>query len=244
MLFAPPLIRGTLIQRYKRFFADVLLDDGRTVTAHCPNPGSMLSVNVPGAEVWLSPANRPGRTLAFTWELIRAGGVLVGINTGRTNGLVIEALNECRIPELAGYMSARREVRYGRNSRIDLLLESPGRPTCLVEVKNVTLCRSMQPEISAEFPDSVTTRGAKHLVELARAVASGSRCVMLYVAQRADVESLSFASDIDSEYARLVRMAADTGVECLCYRCEVDMAGVRLNQAIPIRMPAQGPAMS
>jgi sugar fermentation stimulation protein A len=237
MRFAEPLLRGTLLRRYKRFFADVVLDDGGSVTAHCANPGSMLSVDRPGSEVWLSRARGVTRTLAYSWELIRVGDCLVGIDTGRPNRLVAEALAQNRIPELAGYTSVRREVRYGRDSRIDLLLESPGRPTCLVEVKNVTLKRGFGARGPVEFPDSPTLRGAKHVGELAEAVERGDRAVMLYVAQRPDADRLAFAFDLDPEYARAVRVAADAGVESRCYRCHVDLEEVRLAEPIPVELP-------
>jgi sugar fermentation stimulation protein A len=166
MIFPDPLVRGTLLRRYKRFLADVDLETGETVTAHCANSGSMLSVDAPGSEVWLSPARNPDRKLKYTWELIRIGETLVGINTGHPNAIVAEAVAAGEIPELNGYTSARREVKYGRNSRIDLLLEGPGRPRCFVEVKNVTLKRESGPDYPVEFPDAVTARGTKHLLEL------------------------------------------------------------------------------
>ena len=242
MQFAAPLLRGTLLRRYKRFFADVLLDDGETVTAHCPNPGSMLSVNQPGSRVWLSRADKATRTLAYTWELIRVGQALVGINTGRPNRLVADALSRDLIPELSGYSSMRREVRYGRDSRIDLLLEQPGRPTCLVEVKNVIMRRNLGSGGPIEFPDSATSRGVKHLGELTAAVRRGNRAVMLYIAQRSDAERLAFASDLDPAYGRAVLAAADAGVESYCYRCHVDVEGVRLAEMMSVDAPARAPA--
>jgi len=175
MLFPDPLIHGTLIRRYKRFLADVVLENGDTVTAHCANSGSMLSVDTPGSEVWLSPARNPDRKLRYTWELIRIGGALVGINTQHPNALVAEAVRDGAIAELVGYDSVRREVKYGRNSRIDLLLEAPDKPPCYVEVKNVTMKRGQAADDPVEFPDAVTGRGTKHLVELADMVAGGAR---------------------------------------------------------------------
>lgn len=242
MRFAGPLLRGTLLRRYKRFFADILLDNGETVTGHCPNPGSMLSVNQPGSQVWLSRTDKPTRTLAYTWELIRVGEALVGINTGRPNRLVADALARDRIPELSGYSSMRREVRYGRNCRIDLLLERPGRPTCLVEIKNVTMRRSLGNGGPIEFPDSVTARGVKQLSELADEARRGNRAVMLYVAQRSDAQRLAFASDVDPAYGRAVLAAADAGVESYCYRCHVDVEGVRLAEMMSVEAPARAPA--
>lgn len=241
--FAMPLVQGVLLRRYKRFLADVQLVDGETVVAHCPNSGSMLSVADPGSEVWLSPANAPGRTLKYTWELIRVGEALVGINTGRPNAMAAAAIGAQAIPELAGYTNIRREVRYGTNSRIDLLLQAENRPTCFVEVKNVTLRRGSG-GAPAEFPDCVTARGLKHLAELGHVVAAGDRAVMLFVVQRRDTDRLRFAEDIDPAYAIGVATAAAAGVEMLCYRWVMDTAGGRLDRALPIEMPiATGAAL-
>lgn len=231
MRFAAPLVRGTLLRRYKRFLADVALESGEVVTAHCPNSGSMLSVDVPGAEVWLSHAQDPRRKLAYTWELIRLGTTLVGINTCRPNALAAEAIAEGAIAELAGYETVRREVRLGVNARIDLLLEARGRPKCFVEVKNVTLQRQSRPGL-LEFPDCVTARGAKHLVELAAAVASGHRAAMLFLAQRGDGDLFDVADDIDPGYARALAVSAAAGVEVLCYRCAVDLDGIRVGEPL------------
>ena len=167
MVLPSGLVRATLVRRYKRFLADAALPSGEIVTAHCPNSGSMLSVDAPGSEVWLSRNDAPGRTLRYTWELVRVGDTLVGINTGRPNGLVAGAIAGGGIPELAGYQRLRREVRYGGNCRIDLLLDGDGRPPCYVEVKNVTLKRDPAADAPVEFPDSITQRGRKHLAALA-----------------------------------------------------------------------------
>lgn len=239
VLFPLPLLRGTLVRRYKRFLADVTLADGTAVTAHCANSGSMLSVAPPGAEVWLSPADRPGRKLAYTWEMVRIDGELVGINTGWPNALAAEAIAAGRIPELAGYETIRREVPYGRNSRIDLLLTAPGRPNCLVEVKNVTLKRGPM----AEFPDAVTARGARHLAVLAEAAEAGLRAVMLYVVQRQDCERMAIAADIDPAYRRALTDAMRLGVEALCYSCTLDVCGIGVDKRLPV-IGAPAPAMS
>ncbi len=236
MRFSDPLIHGTLIRRYKRFMADVMLDTGEAVIAHCPNSGSMLSVNTPGSEVWLSPASNPERKLRYTWEIIRIGDTLVGINTQRPNALVAEAVAEAVIPELAGYETVRREVKYGQNSRIDLLLEGPERPQCLVEIKNVTLKRAIGPEGAVEFPDAVTQRGAKHLVELSEAARQGSRAVMLFLVQRGDGNVFTIAADIDPKYSEALGPAIAAGVEVLCYRCDVSEDAIKVTHPVAISM--------
>ncbi len=240
MTFLEPLVRGTLLRRYKRFLADVVLDGGETVVAHCANSGSMLSVDTPGSEVWLSEARNPDRKLRYTWELIRIGDTLVGINTARPNAIVAEAVAAGTVPELAGYATVRREVRYGRSSRIDLVLETPGRPRCLVEVKNVTLKRRDGAESPVEFPDAVTARGTKHLDELADRVRDGDRAVMLFLAQRDDADRFAIAGDIDRSYAEAFARATAAGVEALCYRCRVSTREIRLDRPIPV--PVGGPS--
>ncbi len=236
MKFPAPLVRGTLLRRYKRFLADVELDDGKTITAHCANPGSMLSVNAPGSEVWLSESADPARKLRYSWELIRVGNALVGINTQHPNRLVEEAIRRKKIPELAGYESMRREVRYGVNSRIDLLLEDPKRPSCHVEVKNVTMKRDLSPRAPAEFPDSPTARGKKHLDELARVAAKGGRAVMFFLVQRPDARAFAAAADIDPAYAEGLARATAEGVEVLCYGCRVTLSEIRLAGPLAIRL--------
>lgn len=241
MQFPDPLLRGTLIKRYKRFLADVALDGGGAVTAHCPNPGSMLGLNAPGAEVWLSPARKPERKLRYTWELLRYDGRLVGINTGHPNKLVEEAIKDGVIAELAGYDGVRREVRYGRNSRIDLLLSGGGKPDCYVEVKNVHLKREADGASgAAEFPDSVTKRGAKHLAELSDMVAAGARAVMVYVVQREDCDHFRLAADIDPGYAEAFAAARVAGVEAICYACKIAVDGIHIAAPIPISQQFQG----
>ncbi len=234
MKFPAPLIPGTLIRRYKRFLADVELSGGEMVTAHCPNTGSMLSVDAPGSAVWLSPAGAPGRKLAYTWELIQVGDTLVGINTSMSNALVEEAIGDGTIAELAAYPVLRREVGYGKNSRIDLLLESECLPTCFVEVKNVTMKRNPRASSAVEFPDAVTTRGAKHLAELTDMVSQGARAMMVYLVQRQDGGRFSIAADIDPAYAMALGAAMAAGVEALCYRCRV--TAERIDVTAPLRM--------
>lgn len=232
------VLRGTLLRRYKRFLADVRLDDGRMVVAHCPNSGSMLSVDAPGSEVWLSPASTPGRKLAYTWELIRVGTTLVGINTGRPNGLVAEAIAAGAIGELRGYERIRREVRYGGNCRIDLLLEAAGRRRCFVEVKSVSMRRDLGPGGRLEFPDAVTERGLKHLQALAAVAAAGERAVLLFLAQRDDGDGFAIASDIDPGYAGGFAAAIAAGVEAYCYRCAVSPGDIRISR--PLAVPGAG----
>lgn len=230
MRFDSELVPGKLIQRYKRFLADVEMADGRVVTAHCANPGSMMGVNEPGSNVWLSPSPNPKAKLPFRWEIIEVGGALVGINTSRPNRIVEEAIAGGEIQELSGYGGIRREVKYGENSRIDLLLEEPG--ACYVEVKNVTLRRAGR----AEFPDAVTKRGAKHLRELTDVVKSGGRAVMFYLAQRDDCDAFGVADDIDPDYGRLLREAIEAGVEALAYTCSVSPEGIEIRRPLPIRL--------
>jgi sugar fermentation stimulation protein A len=237
MKFDTPLIEGVLVNRYKRFFADVRLPSGEVVTAHCANSGSMLSVKEPGARVWLSPASNPERKLRYTWEIIEIGNGLVGINTSHPNRLVAEAIAAGEIEELAGYASLKREQKYGKNSRIDMLLESPGRPRCYVEVKNVTMKRNAGPDPPAEFPDSVTERGAKHLIEMTDMVKQGARAVMFYLVQRGDCRRFTVAADLDPAYAQGLKTALAAGVEAVCYGCDVSPGGIIITQPLPLDLP-------
>lgn len=234
MKFHAPLLKGRLIKRYKRFMADVVLDDGATVTAHCANSGSMLSVNEPDAEVWLSPAKNPDRKLKYTWEMIRIGRSLVGINTQHPNALVAEAIEKGRVGELKGFESLRREVKYGKNSRIDILLEDAKKGLCYVEVKNVTMRRDLKPGAPVEFPDGVTARGAKHLVELSDMVKQGHRAVMFYLVQRGDGSGgVTIARDIDPEYGKALDAAKKAGVEIVAYGCTLTPDEIKV--AKPLR---------
>jgi len=230
MDFASPLVRGALVSRYKRFFADVILDDGTPVTAHCPNPGAMLGLNTPGLVAWLSKSGDPKRKLAHTLELVEADGGLVGINTLHPNRIVAEALAADAVPEVAGYATHRREVRYGVNSRVDFLLEHPDRPPCWLEVKNVHLRRGGS---LAEFPDCVAARSLKHLRELTAMVEAGQRAVMLFVIQRTDCDAFEACADLDPAYAKGLTEAAGNGVEVLAYRCAITPTSVVLADRIP-----------
>ena len=234
MQFAAPLTRGTLVSRYKRFFADVVLDDGREITAHCPNPGAMLGLNTPGLPAWVSRSDDPKRKLAHTLELVEAEGGLVGINTMHPNRLAAEALEADAIPELTGYHSHRREVRYGEASRVDFLLAGPaGR--CWLEVKN---CHLMRGARLAEFPDCVAARSLKHLKELTHMVQAGDRAVMLFVIQRTDCDVFATAADLDPAYAAGLTAAAAAGVEVLCYDCDLSEQEIRIARRIPWREAA------
>ncbi|MGE4065117.1 MAG: DNA/RNA nuclease SfsA [Rhodospirillaceae bacterium] len=237
MKFHAPLIEGVLIQRYKRFLADVRLPSGEVVVAHCANSGSMLSVNEPGSKVWLSPAADPARKLRYTWELIEVNGALVGINTAYPNRIVAEAIASGAIKELAGYDSLKREQKYGRNSRIDILLESPGRPPCFVEIKNVTMRRGFTDAHKAEFPDAVTARGAKHLLEMADMVKKGARAVMFYLVQRTDCATFKVAGDIDPAYEKGLREALAAGVEAIGYSCDITPDGITLARPLTLDLP-------
>lgn len=234
MQFPSPLVRGMLIQRYKRFLADVRLDSGETITASCPNTGSMIGLKEPGTPVWLSTSDSPTRKYRHTWEMVEAdlgnGPTLVGINTSHPNRLVAEAIASGNVASLRDFASLRREVKYGRNSRIDILLEDAAKGRCYVEIKNVHMSRRHG---LAEFPDSVTERGTKHLAELADMVREGHRAVMVFLIQRGDVESLSLAGDIDPGYVAAFQAAAAAGVETLALRCKLTPSVIELDTAVP-----------
>lgn len=235
MRFPAPLIPATLIRRYKRFLADVLLPNGEETTAHIANPGAMIGLAQPGSTIWLSNSDNPSRKLAYSWELAEidfgAGVEFVGVNTAHPNSVVAEALAAGLIPELAGYALARREVRYGRNSRIDVLLADPVRPPCYVEIKNVHLMRRHG---LAEFPDSVTARGARHLDELAAVAMAGSRAVMLFLIQIGSADSFKLARDIDPRYGAAFDRARAAGVEAVAYRCTISKQAILLAGPVPV----------
>ena len=235
MRFPAPLIPATLVKRYKRFLADVVLPSGETITVHCANPGSMIGLNTPGARVWLSKSANLKRKLVHSWELVEVdlggGFELVGINTAHPNALAGEAIAAGAIPELAGYASVRREVKYGNGSRVDFLLEHPARPPCYLEIKNVHLMR--RPGV-AEFPDAVTKRGAKHLHELSAMVRAGGRAVMLFLVQIGSARSFALARDIDPAYGQAFDLARSAGVEAIARRCRVTQDGIEVAEAVPI----------
>lgn len=215
------LVRGTFIRRYKRFMADVTLEDGEVVVAHCPNSGSMKSCLEEGAEVFLSPVTNPKRKTRFTWEMIRIGEGWVGINTSVPNILASVAMQADAIPGLEGYGMIRREVRF-RDSRFDIFAQNH-REQCFVEIKNVSLNEGGV----AMFPDSVTLRGQKHLDTLRAAKAAGIRAVLLFVIQRTDVHSFAPAAHIDPAYAQKLQEAINGGVEVIPWQVEVSAQGIR-----------------
>jgi len=237
MRFDSTLIPATLARRYKRFLADVVLESGELTTVHVANPGAMTGLDRPLSRVWLSDSGNPLRKLPYSWELVEtdlgSGPELVGVNTGHPHQIVAEALEAGLIPELRGYPSIRREVKYGlnSNSRIDFLLADPARPPCYLEIKNVHLMR--KPRL-AEFPDCVTERGAKHLRELAAMRASGARAVLLFVIQIPSADRLAIARDIDPAYAAAFDQARARGVEMLAWRCNVDLDGIVIAAPVPI----------
>ena len=224
MRFQTPLIRARLVRRYKRFLADMVLEDGREVVAHCANPGAMLGMAEAGVACWLEPNDDPNKKLRYGWKLVAQGrGHFAVVDTALANRVVGAALRRGAVPALAGYDTVRAEMPYGRASRIDFLLTAPGRRDALVEVKSVTLARDGW----AEFPDSVTARGAKHLAELAEAVRAGRRSVMLFLVSRSDVSRVRVAADIDPTYARAFDAARAAGVEMLALATDVSPGGVR-----------------
>ncbi|MCK3684966.1 DNA/RNA nuclease SfsA [Maribellus sp. YY47] len=230
MVFQQELVHGTLIKRYKRFLADVTLDDGSVVTAHCTNSGTMKSCLEEGAEVYLSPAGDPKRKTRFTWEMIKINDGWVGINTSNPNLLAFEAILEGKIPRLEGYTQVRREVTFG-DSRFDVYAENDTEK-CFVEVKNVSLKEGNY----ALFPDAVTTRGQKHLITLMEVKKQGMRAVMLYIIQRCDVAVFAPAVEIDPAYAAVLKEAVSAGVEVIPMQALVTPAEIRLIRKLPFEI--------
>jgi sugar fermentation stimulation protein A len=230
MHFTEKLVHVYLIKRYKRFLADVRLDDGTEVVAHCTNSGSMKSCIEEGAEVYLTPVNDPKRKTKFTWEMIKINGDWVGIHTGHPNKLAFDAISSGSIPELSGYDKVKREVKFG-DSRFDVYAENETE-RCFVEVKNV----SMKVGKYARFPDAVTTRGQKHLKTLMQVKAEGIRAVMLYIVQRSDVEIFAPAEEIDPDYAKALRVAIKAGVEVIVMQAEVTPEKIELRKKLPFEL--------
>jgi sugar fermentation stimulation protein A len=233
MRFQTPLVPGRLIRRYKRFLVDVMLEDGREVIAHCANPGAMTGLDGEGLRVWLEPNDDPKKKLDYGWRLLELpSGAWAGIDTSVPNKVVGEALRAGQIAELAAYSGVRPEVKYGQASRVDFLLTEVGLPDAYVEVKNVHLSRETG---WAEFPDSPTLRGTKHLYELAEMSRQGRRAVMLYLVQRTDCTQFRLADDVDPKYAAAYGEAKQAGVEILCYDTDISVEGVTFRDAVPVR---------
>lgn len=235
MQFATPLIPAILLRRYKRFLADCRLEDGREITAHIANPGSMLGLKEDGQRIWLEPNDDPKKKLKFAWRLVEhPGGHFTGVDTAVPNRVLKAALMAGEVAGLTGYDLVRPEVKYGENSRIDFFLTGDERRDCYVEVKSVTLSR--QPGLG-EFPDSVTARGTKHLGELAAMADQGHRAVMLYLVQRTDCTQVTLAQDIDPTYASAFAAARAAGVEVVCYDCNISPEGITLGAPRPFHDP-------
>ncbi|MDA3867933.1 MAG: DNA/RNA nuclease SfsA [Salinivirgaceae bacterium] len=230
MQFNDTLIHGLLIKRYKRFLADVKLDSGEVVTAHCTNSGSMKTCLEEGAEVYLSPVNDPKRKTKFTWEMIKINSKWVGINTNHPNRLVYEAVANQEIAQLSGYTEVKREVKFG-DSRFDVKASNESE-TCFIEVKNVT----MKVDNVARFPDAQTERGRKHLETLIKVKQEGMRAVMFYVVQRSDVEHFGIAANIDPAYATALQKAMKAGVEVIAMQAGVTPDGIKLTKELPLNL--------
>lgn len=229
MRFATPLVPARLIRRYMRFLSDVELADGTVVKAHCPNPGSMMGLKDAGTKVWIEGNVDPKKKLDWGWRLVELPNAFVGIDTGAANGIVAEGLAR-GIDELTGYDTIRPEVKYRDKSRVDFLLRGDGRRDCYLEVKSVTLSREAG---IAEFPDSVTARGAKHLGDLAAMVDQGHRAVLLFLVQRTDCTRVTLAADLDPTYAAAFKAAQDAGVEVMCFTCDISAQGITLAAPVP-----------
>ncbi len=233
MRFQTPLIPATLIRRYKRFLADCRLEDGREVTAHCANPGSMMGLKDEGIRIWVEPNDDPKKKLKYGWRLVdHENGHFTGVDTSLPNRALRAAIMAREVPELAAYETVKPEQKYGQNSRIDFLLQQPGLPDAYVEVKSVTLSR--QPGL-AEFPDSVTARGAKHARELAEMARQGHRAVLFYLIQRTDCDIMCVAGDIDPAYALAFAGAQAAGVRVMAYDTRISPEGIEVGKPVPVR---------
>ncbi|MGJ8527714.1 DNA/RNA nuclease SfsA [Maritalea sp.] len=234
MRLPTPLLRGTLIKRYKRFLADITLETGEEITAHCANPGAMLGLNMPGLPVYISKSDNPKRKLQYSLELVELPTGLVGINTSYPNKIIGEALKSKLIPELGEYASFKAEVKYGENSRVDFLLDEQSTHKTYLEVKNVHLSLG---NALAQFPDCETDRGVKHLKELSNMVEQGHRAINLYLVQRTDCDRFSFAPDLAPKYAAAALAAQNAGVEFLCYDCDINVEEICISSRLPILLP-------
>ncbi|MFD1198502.1 DNA/RNA nuclease SfsA [Brucella gallinifaecis] len=231
MLFQTPLVTGRLERRYKRFLADITLDDGHFITAFVPNTGSMLGLTAPGSRVWLSVSDAPHRKYRHTLQIVEANNTLVGVNTALPNKIAEEAILSGMILDLKNYALLKREQKYGKNSRVDILLDEGERPRAYVEVKNVHFIHT---PLLAEFPDTVTARGTKHLDELADVVSAGYRGVMLFIIQRGDCDKFSISGDLDPAYARAFSRAQAAGVEAWAIRCQITEKCIMAETLVPI----------
>ena len=231
MQFQSNLVSGRLVKRYKRFFADVELSNGRIVTAHCPNTGSMLGLANHGVKVWLEPNENPKKKLKYSWKLVdHENGHFTGVDTNVANKIVNEALLQGKILEVLDYDIILREQIYGANSRVDFLLRN-GSKTCYLEVKSATLCRQ---EKIAEFPDTVTSRGAKHLKELSKTVSTNTRAIVLYLVQRSDCNYFKIAGDLDQTYLNETISSSNSGVEFVSYRVNFLSNGIELGYKLEL----------
>ena len=231
MQFQSNLVSGRLVKRYKRFFADVELSNGRIVTAHCPNTGSMLGLAKHGVKVWLEPNEDPRKKLKYSWKLVdHENGHFTGVDTSIANKIVYEALLQRKILEVLDYDIILREQKYGANSRVDFLLRN-GSKTCYLEVKSVTLCRQKK---IAEFPDTVTSRGAKHLKELSKTVSTNTRAIVLYLVQRSDCNYFKIADDLDQTYLNETILSKNSGVEFVSYRVNFLSNGIELGYKLEL----------
>ena len=233
MDYPSPLQRGTLLRRYKRFLADVQMDSGETLTAHCPNTGAMTGCAEPGRPVWLSRSDTKTRKYPHTWELVETVSGMACVHSARANKVVMEAIQEGRIEELAGYPELRSEVKYGRGSRADLLLSDEER-RCYVEVKSVTLC--LEGGVGA-FPDAVSTRAVKHLQELQAVVESGDRAVIFFCVFHTGIRQVRAAAEIDPDYARALAEALAAGVEAIAWGADIGLQQIRLQESLPVLAP-------
>lgn len=231
MIFSPPLIQGTLIKRYKRFLADITLDSGEVITAHCPNTGSMLSCSAGGSRVGLSISDNPKRKYPHTLEMIHNGSSWIGVNTARTNKLVAEAIEENKITEFRNPEQIKMEVTVSKGTRLDLRVTTQT-DTTFIEIKNCSLAEN---DI-AMFPDAVTTRGSKHLRELIKLKEQGKNSCIFFLVQRSDASSFKPAAHIDPDYASLLKQTADAGVQVLVYQAEVTPESISVVRALPVRL--------
>ncbi|MCF6248943.1 MAG: DNA/RNA nuclease SfsA [Desulfobacula sp.] len=221
-----------MIKRYKRFLADVVLDTGETITVHCPNSGSMKGCAIEGASVWLSISDNPKRKYPHTWELIKAPGTFIGINTLVPNKLVKSACENNMIKELSGYEHVKAEVKTSSHTRLDLMLEGVGKKKCYVEIKNCTLVE----DGVAMFPDAVTKRGQKHLEELERLVSEGHRGVIFFLIQRMDAIIFQPADAIDKTYGKKLRKAVNNGVEIVVRDTVIDAQRICVGKSVSVRL--------